>query len=113
MFYVSLPKEINLLLFNIFFIGLIPFYTILFQECTVLFSINIVQVRRRQHTGVIGLTGVKLLLIEDYFRWCSSPEGERIYGKELFNEEESQMTCACSLKKWELHQEKVSQVLTS
>jgi len=41
------------------------------------------------------------------YRWCSSPEGERIYGKELFNEEESQMTCACSLKKWELQQEKV------
>ena len=45
------------------------------------------------------------------YRWCSTPSGARLPGREqdkgLGVTAESDMTCACSQKRWELEQEKV------
>jgi len=43
---------------------------------------------------------------EGQYRWCSSPRGDLLYGKEQVTLEDSMMTCACSLKRWELEQTK-------
>ena len=42
------------------------------------------------------------------YRWCAAPTGERVYGRERFSEVESEMSCACSQKRWELSQSKVN-----
>jgi len=44
---------------------------------------------------------------EGQYRWCSSPRGDMLFGKEQVTLEKSQMTCACSVKRWELEQEKI------
>jgi len=44
---------------------------------------------------------------EGQYRWCSSPRGDLLYGKEQVTLEDSMMTCACSLKRWELEQTKI------
>ena len=59
---------------------------------------------------------------EGQYRWCSSPrgnlikgemkfykvsKGDLLYGKEQVTLEDSMMTCACSLKRWELEQTKI------
>eukprot|EP00092_Neocalanus_flemingeri_P017848 GFUD01019312.1.p1 GENE.GFUD01019312.1~~GFUD01019312.1.p1 ORF type:complete len:616 (-),score=163.54 GFUD01019312.1:35-1882(-) len=44
---------------------------------------------------------------EGQYRWCSSPTGEQLFGKEQVTMEDSEMTCSCSQKRWELEQEKM------
>ena len=46
--------------------------------------------------------------IQDHapYRWCSDPTGERIYGREKDEGQDSEMTCSCSHKRWELEQTK-------
>ena len=43
---------------------------------------------------------------ESPVRWCSDPQGGRIFGQEKVTMEVSLMTCGCSRKRWELEQEK-------
>ena len=43
---------------------------------------------------------------ESPVRWCSDPQGNRIFGQEKVSLEESKMTCGCSRKRWELEQNK-------
>lgn len=40
------------------------------------------------------------------YRWCADPQGEMIYGKEKDEGQDSEMTCSCSRKRWELEQTK-------
>ena len=56
---------------------------------------------------------IKSNSVQDHapYRWCSAPSGERLPGREkdrgLGVVGETDMTCACSQKRWELEQEKV------
>lgn len=43
---------------------------------------------------------------EDGEYWCSSPQGERIFGKELKRRDKMDINCKCSRKRWELRQQK-------
>ena len=43
---------------------------------------------------------------ESPVRWCSDPQGNRIFGQEKVTMEQSLMTCGCSRKRWELEQNK-------
>ena len=49
-----------------------------------------------------------------HYRWCSAPSGERLPGREKDRGVgvvgETDMTCACSQKRWELEQEKVCKI---
>ena len=56
---------------------------------------------------------IKSNSVQDHapYRWCSAPSGERLPGREKDRgvgvAGETDMTCACSQKRWELEQGKV------
>ena len=84
-----------------------------------------------QITGVYSAVQHKHSSTQDHapYRWCSAPTGERLYGREKVREKyftivskifgtqddntESEMTCACSQKRWELEQSKVNVIFTT
>ena len=56
---------------------------------------------------------IKSNSVQDHapYRWCSAPSGQRLPGREKDRTTGvvgvTDMTCACSQKRWELEQEKV------
>ena len=59
---------------------------------------------------------IKSNSVQDHapYRWCSAPSGERMPGREkdigVGVVGETDMTCACSQKRWELEQGKVCKI---
>ena len=58
-------------------------------------------------SGVYGPVQHKVNQYQDNSptRWCSSPRGDQIYGREKVTNEQSLMNCGCSRKRWELEQD--------
>ena len=59
---------------------------------------------------------IKSNSVQDHapYRWCSAPSGQRLPGREKDRTTGvvgvTDMTCACSQKRWELEQEKVRNI---
>ena len=66
--------------------------------------------------GVYSAVQIKSNSVQAHapYRWCSAPSGERLPGREkdrgLGVAGETDMTCACSQKRWELEQGKVRNI---
>ena len=62
---------------------------------------------------------IKSNSVQDHapYRWCSAPSGQRLPGREKDRTTGvvgvTDMTCACSQKRWELEQEKVRNIIGS
>ena len=60
---------------------------------------------------------IKSNSVQDHapYRWCSAPSGQRLPGREKDRTTGvvgvTDMTCACSQKRWELEQEKVRNII--
>ena len=67
-------------------------------------------------TGVYSAVQIKSNSVQDHapYRWCSAPSGQRLPGREKDRTTGvvgvTDMTCACSQKRWELEQEKVRNI---
>ena len=61
--------------------------------------------RRRDNTGGVHHQGVNFF--GEYGKLYKVSKGDLLYGKEQVTLEDSMMTCACSVKRWELEQKKV------
>ena len=61
-------------------------------------------------SGAYSAVQIKSNSVQDHapYRWCSAPSGQRLHGREKDRSTgETDMTCACSVKRWELEQRKV------